>query len=92
MSRTATLKEYVAHIEETCGEEKDFVVMLRYEKRDSAVKRILERGRVLKSFSGIAFEISFKNVSMRLYKTGKLLIKKLRDKREAEEILEELLL
>jgi len=92
MSRLGKLGEYVANLETTCGEERDFVVMLKYEKKEEAMKRIMERGKVLKSLSGMAFDISFKNVSMRLYKTGKILIKKMKNKKEAEEILSELLL
>jgi len=92
MSKTAKLKEYVASLEEACGEEKDFIAVLKYEKKEEAMKRIMERGQVIKSISGIAFDVSFKNASIRLYKTGKLLIKKLKDKKEAEEILEKLIL
>ena len=92
MSRLGKLSEYVTNLEATCGEERDFVVMLKYEKKDEAMKKIMERGKVLKSLSGIAFDISFKDISMRLYKTGKILIKKVKNKREAKKILSDLLL
>lgn len=87
----SVLDEYIANIEETCGEEKHFVVMLKYNRRDEAIKKILERGKIEKSFSGLVYEISFKNVWLRLYKTGKILLKNLKERNEAEKFLEELL-
>jgi len=85
------LNDYVANIEETCGEERHFIVMLRFNKRNEAMKKILERGKIEKSFSGLVYEISFKGVRMRLYKTGKILLKNLNERKEVEKILEELL-
>ncbi len=85
------LNDYVANIEETCGEERHFIVMLRFNKRNEAMKKILERGKIKKSFSGLVYEISFKGVQMRLYKTGKILLKNLNERKEVEKILEELL-
>lgn len=84
-------KHYVSNIEETCGEERYFIVMLRHEKREEAIKKILEKSQVLSSLSGLVFEISFHDVPMRLYKTGKILLKKLENKEEVEKILDELL-
>lgn len=84
-------KEYVSNIEETCGEERYYIVMLRHEKREEAIKKILERSHVISSLSGLVFEISFQNVPMRLYKTGKILLRKLENKEEAEKILDKLL-
>jgi len=91
MSDDAVIKKYVANVEEACGEEKDVIVMLKYEKRDEAIKKILNKAKVVKTLAGIAYDINFGDKSMRLYRTGKLLMKKLKDKREAEEILKQLL-
>jgi len=91
MSDSSSLKKYVANIEEACGEEKDIIVILKYESRDEAVQKILNKAKIVKSLAGIAYDINFDNKQMRLYKTGKLLMKKLKDKKEAEEILKQLL-
>jgi len=85
------LKEYVSNIEETCGEERHFVATLRHGKRDEAIKKILERGQIDRSISGLVVDISFRGVPLRVYRTGRILIKGLKSKEEAERILGDLL-
>jgi hypothetical protein len=36
-----TIEDYVARIEETCGKEKDFIVIFKYDKKEQAVAKIL---------------------------------------------------
>jgi hypothetical protein len=85
------LKEYVSSIEETCGEERHFVATLRHGKRDEAMKRILERGQVSRSISGLVLDVSFQGIPLRVYRTGKVLMRGLKSKEEAERVLEALL-
>jgi len=86
------VEDYVARIEETCGEEKAFIVIFKYNKKDDAVKRILEKAKIEKSISAIIFELTFKNVSFRLYGTGKVIFKNLKEKSELQSVLIDLLL
>jgi TATA-box binding protein (TBP) (component of TFIID and TFIIIB) len=88
----ATVEDYVSRIEGTCGKEKDIIVIFKYEKRDEAVKRILERGTVKKSLAGIVFELAFKNYSFRLYGSGKAIFRGLKSKEELRALISELLL
>lgn len=88
----SSVKEYVAVIEETCGEERDFVVMFKYDKKTEAITRILEKATIKKSISLAIFELTFGNISFRLYGTGKAIFRKLRDKDELKKILSDLLL
>ncbi len=85
------LEEYVARIEETCGEEKDFIVIFKYDKKDKAVAKILEKAKTEKSISNIIFELTFKDVSFRVYKTGKAIFRNLKDKSDVQRVLSELL-
>jgi ribonuclease HIII len=87
-----SLDRYIARIEESCGEEKDFVVILKYDKREEAMKKILEKGKLVKSYSEILFDIAYKDTTFRAYKTGKMIFKKMKSKEEVETILKELLL
>lgn len=87
----APVEDYVARIEETCGEEKDFIVVFRYEKKDEALARILQKAKTEKSISRIIFELTFKNVSFRLYSSGKAIFRNLKTKDEVNAILSELL-
>ncbi|MCK4669104.1 hypothetical protein KAT21_03170 [Candidatus Bathyarchaeota archaeon] len=86
------VEDYVARIEETCGEEKHFIVIFKYEVKNKVIEKILERAKVEKSFSQIVFELTFGSVSFRLYGTGKAIFRSLRDKEELHKVLVDLLL
>jgi len=86
------IEDYVARIEETCGEEKDFIVIFKYDKKEEAIAKILKKAKVEKSISVIIFELTFKDVSFRLYGTGKAIFRKLKDKSELQNVLVDLLL
>jgi hypothetical protein len=86
------VEDYVARIEETCGEERDFVVIFKYDKKDEVITKILEKAKVKKSISRIIFELTFRNVSFRLYGTGKAIFRNLKDKEELQKVLADLLL
>ena len=85
------LDDYIARIEETCGEEKDFVVVLKYDTLSEAMNKILQKATLIHSVSNIIFDLKFKNASFRLYKNGKIIFKKLKDKKEVETLLKNLL-
>ena len=88
----ASVEDYVARVEETCGEEKDFIVIFKYDKKDEAVTKILQRAKREKSISALIYELTFRNVSFRLYSTGKAIFRNLREKGELQLVLAELLL
>jgi len=85
------VRDYVAMIEETCGEERDFVVMFKYDKKDEAITKILEKAAIKKSISRIIFELTFRNISFRLYGTGKAIFRNFKDEGELRKVLTELL-
>jgi hypothetical protein len=86
-----SVKDYVARIEETCGEERDFIVVFRYDKKEEAITKITKKAELKKSISGIIFELTFKGTSFRLYGTGKAIFRKLKDKDELLRVLADLL-
>lgn len=88
----ATIEDYVARIEGTCGEEKDVIVIFKYDKRDEAIAKILGKAKIVKSISGIIYELTFKNFSFRVYGSGKAIFRSLKDENELKNILSELLL
>ena len=85
------LKEYVSRIEEACGEGRDFIIILKYAKREEAIKKILEKCKIDRSFSGVMTQGKYKDKGVSVFVTGKLIIKGLKGRKEAEEVLEELL-
>jgi ArsR family metal-binding transcriptional regulator len=87
-----SVEEYVARIEETCGDERDFVVIFKYDKKDEVITKILEKAAIKKSISRIIFELTFRNISFRLYGTGKAIFRNLKDEDELKKVLSDLLL
>lgn len=85
------LNEYVSRIEEACGEEGDYVIVLRYDKRGEGLERILSRCMVERTVFGVMTRASYKGRSLTLFATGKILLKGIKDRVEAERLLEELL-
>jgi trehalose-6-phosphatase len=88
----ATVEDYVSRTEGTCGEEKDVIVTFKYDKKDEVIAKILKKAEIKKSISAIIFELTYNNVSFRLYGTGKAIFRSLKDKNELQKILSDLLL
>jgi TATA-box binding protein (TBP) (component of TFIID and TFIIIB) len=88
----ATVEDFVSRIEGTCGAEKDLVVTFKYDKKDEAVARILKKAKLKNSLSGIIFELAFRDISFRVYSSGKAIFRGIKSKEALHEILAALLL
>ena len=88
----ATVEDYVARIEGTCGAEKDVIVTFKFDKKPEAINKILKRAKVKNSLSGIIYELFFEDRSFRLYNSGKAIFRSIKDKEELNRILAALLL
>ncbi|MEM2968646.1 MAG: hypothetical protein QXP44_01610 [Candidatus Bathyarchaeia archaeon] len=87
-----TVEDYVARIEETCGEEKSAIVTLKYNKKDEALAKIRGKAQLKSSLSGIIFEFAFRDVTFRAFPSGKIIFKGIKNKEQLQEILAALLL
>ncbi len=87
-----SVMDYVARIEGTCGAEKDVIVTFKYEKKQEAIDKILKRATLKNNLSGIIFELTFENVSFRVYSSGKAIFRSVKDKAELNRLLSALLL
>lgn len=87
-----TLEDYVARVEGTCGAEKDVIVFFKYDKKDEAIANILKKATVNNKIAGIIFELTFENVSFRLYTSGKAIFRSVKNREELNELLGKLLL
>ena len=85
------VEDYVASIEETCGEEKGVIVIFKYDKKSEATARILKRAKLKNSLSGVIYELTFRDISFRLFPTGKAIFRGA-SKEALREVLAELLL
>jgi ribonuclease HIII len=88
----ATIDDYVSRIEGACGAESDVIVVLKYEKKDEAIANILKKATLKNTIAGIIFELSFQDMSFRLYSSGKAIFKGVKNKQELNELLAKLLL
>jgi TATA-box binding protein (TBP) (component of TFIID and TFIIIB) len=88
----STVEDYVARIEETCGEEKGIIVTFKYDKKDEAVAKILKKAKLKNSLSGIIFELAFKGNSFRMFSSGKAIFKGFKSTEALHDILAALLL
>jgi TATA-box binding protein (TBP) (component of TFIID and TFIIIB) len=88
----STVEDYVARIEETCGEEKGAVVTFKYDKKDEAVAIILKKAKLKNSLSGIIFDLAFQDLSFRMFSSGKVIFKGIKSKEALHDVLAALLL
>ena len=87
-----TVEDYVARIEGTCGEEKDIIVVFKYDKKDEAIANILKKAKLKNTIAGIIFELTFQDTSFRLYTSGKAIFRSIKNKQELNNLLANLLL
>ncbi|MGC8999025.1 MAG: hypothetical protein ACP5JW_06510 [Candidatus Bathyarchaeia archaeon] len=87
---TTVLDTYIARIEEACGEEKDYIIFFRHDKKEEAIAKILEKAIVQKAVAKIIFDLTYKETQIHLYATGKAIFKKVKDKNQLNQILTEL--
>jgi 5S rRNA maturation endonuclease (ribonuclease M5) len=88
----ATVEDYVASIEETCGEEKGVIVIFKYDKKGEAIARILKKAKLKSSLSGVIYELVSRDISFRVFSTTGKAIFKGASKEALHDILAELLL
>jgi ribonuclease HIII len=88
----STVSDYVARIEGTCGAESDVIVVLKYEKKEEAIAKILKKAKLKNTIAGIIFELTYKDMSFRLYTSGKAIFRGVKSKQELTDFLADLLL
>ena len=87
-----TVEDYVARIEGTCGEEKDVIVVFKYDKKDEAIAKILKKATLKNTIAGIIFELTFQDTSFRLYTSGKAIFRSIKNREALNNLLASLLL
>jgi ribonuclease HIII len=88
----STVADYVARIEGTCGAESDVIVIFKFEKKDEVISNILKKTKVKNAIAGIIFELTFQDISFRLYTSGKAIFRGVKSKPELMDLLAKLLL
>lgn len=88
----STVADYVSRIEGTCGAESDVIVIFKFEKKDEAIANIMKKAKLKNTIAGIIFELTFDNISFRLYTSGKAIFRGVQSKTELMDFLAKLLL
>jgi hypothetical protein len=86
-----TIKDYVAKVEGICGGETDVIVILKPEKKDTAIASIIKHCIIKKSVSGFLFELEFEGVTFRVFRTGRVVFRSIKNKKELNRLLMALL-
>lgn len=84
-----SVREYVKNIEETCGDEREYVVILKHDKQEEALQKIVDKGKVLSTVAGALIKVKYKNKDLRMV-GNKILIKNIQSIDEAKDLLNEL--
>jgi TATA-box binding protein (TBP) (component of TFIID and TFIIIB) len=87
-----TLENYISRIEKTCGEEKSTIVTFKYGKKNEVIKKILENAKLNRSLAGLIYELSFQGKTFRLYSSGKVIFKGIKEEETIKKILIDLIL
>jgi hypothetical protein len=88
----ASIDDYIARIEGTCGAEKDIIVTFKYERKDEAIANILKKATVKNKIAGVILELTFQDASFRLYTSGKAIFRSIKNKEELTALLKAILL
>ncbi len=91
MSERRALAEYVGKLEEACGEGREFIVTLKYSKREEALGKVLKKCSLEQSLSGIMTKGRYRDKDITIFRTGKLVMREFKGREEAENFLEDLL-
>jgi hypothetical protein len=87
-----TVEDYVAKFEGLCGGESNLIVVLKPEKKDQAITRIIKHCIVKKTVSNYMLELEFQKLTFRLFTNGRLVFRGIKNKKELNKILANLLL
>jgi hypothetical protein len=88
----ASIDDYVARVEGTCGTEKDVIVIFKYDKKDEAIAKILKKAELKNSIAGVIFEVTFQDASFRVYTSGKAIFRSIKNRETLNKLLADLLL
>ena len=88
----STVGDYVARIEGTCGAESDVVVVLKFDKKDEAINKILNKATLKSKVAGMIYDLTFQEYSFRVYASGKIIFRGVKNKQALNDLLAALLL
>lgn len=82
--------KYVKLIEDSCGKEKDFIILLNSDLREEAISKIKEKMEVERNISNIMLQGKLMDKEITLFCHGKMIIKGFKNRKDLENFLEKI--
>ncbi|MCL2135568.1 MAG: hypothetical protein FWH37_08535 [Candidatus Bathyarchaeota archaeon] len=86
------IDDYITRIEGTCGAENDIIVVIKFDKTNQALEKILKKATLKNSIAGMIYDLTFQEYSFRFYASGKIIFKGIKNKQDLNTLLTALLL
>lgn len=81
-------EDFVGHIDDTCGQEKDFILLFRQERKEEAVQAVRSAMVVDRQIGNIMLQGKLRGVEATFFCNGKLILKGLGSREHLERFLQ----
>lgn len=82
---------YIKKVERICGEEKSYIVLLKYNFAHEAINKIISKGEVVEKFYGMMFKVKYRDIEMSIFRSGRIILKGVENTEELKKLLDEIL-
>ncbi len=83
-------ERYIKLIEDSCGKEKDFIILLESDLRNEAISKIKEKMQVERNISNIMLQGKLMEKEITLFCHGKIILKGFKNRKELENYLDKI--
>ena len=89
---SSAVADYITQIEGTCGAGSDIVVVLKFDKKDQALEKILKKATLKNTIAGMIYDLTYEEYAFRFYASGKIIFRGIENKQTLNKLLDTLLL
>ncbi|RLE52431.1 MAG: hypothetical protein DRJ26_04775 [Candidatus Methanomethylicota archaeon] len=82
--------KYIKQIIKGCGEKVNFILILKWEHKDEALKKILEKCSEKQNMAGLYVKGLIDGIELNIFATGKILIRGIEDEEKLNKFLKEI--
>lgn len=80
-------EKYIKFIEDSCGKEKDFIILLNGDLRENALNKIKNKMLIERNISNIMLQGKIMEKEITLFCHGKMILKGFKGRKELEDFL-----
>jgi hypothetical protein len=90
---STVVSDYVARINVACVSENDIVVVLKFDKKDQALEKILKKATLKNKIDNVFYDLEYDQYSFRIYFIkGQIVFRDIKNIQTTNRLLEDLLL